>query len=257
MTTDCAMRLLVSNDDGYLAPGLQCLASAMASLGEVIVVAPDRDRSGASNSLTLRAPIRPCTAQNGFIYVDGTPTDCVHLAVTGLLDPEPDIVVSGVNAGANLGDDVIYSGTVAAAMEGRLLGLPAIAVSLASRRCEHFDTAAQVASRLVEQIAECPLDSNVILNVNVPDVEPGALRGFRATRLGHRHRSEPVVRMTDPRGGTIYWVGPSGAEQDAGPGTDFDAVRAGFVSVTPLHVDLTRHQSLGPAEGWLAEVALP
>ena len=185
------MRLLVSNDDGYLAPGLQSLATALTPLGEVIVVAPDRDRSGASNSLTLRTPIRPCTAHNGFIYVDGTPTDCVHLAVTGLLDPEPDIVVSGINAGANLGDDVIYSGTVAAAMEGRVLGLPAIAVSLASSHCEHFDTAAQVASRLVERIAGCPLDSNVILNVNVPDVEAGALRGFRATRLGHRHRSEP------------------------------------------------------------------
>ena len=256
-TTDSAMRLLVSNDDGYLAPGLQSLAAALTPLGEVIVVAPDRDRSGASNSLTLRTPIRPRTAHNGFIYVDGTPTDCVHLAVTGLLDPEPDIVVSGINAGANLGDDVIYSGTVAAAMEGRVLGLPAIAVSLASSRCEHFDTAARVARRLVERIAGCPLDSNVILNVNVPDVEAGALRGFRATRLGHRHRSEPVIRMTDPRGGTIYWVGPSGAEQDAGPGTDFDAVRAGFVSVTPLHVDLTRHQSLGPAERWLAETASP
>ena len=215
------MRLLVSNDDGYLAPGLQSLAGALTPLGEVIVVAPDRDRSGASNSLTLRTPIRPRTAQNGFIYVDGTPTDCVHLAVTGLLDPEPDIVVSGINAGANLGDDVIYSGTVAAAMEGRVLGLPAIAVSLASSRCEHLDTAAQVARRLVERIAGCPLDSNVILNVNVPDVEAGTLRGFRATRLGHRHRSEPVIRMTDPRGGTIYWVGPTGAGAGRGPGDGF------------------------------------
>ena len=212
------MRILVSNDDGYLAPGLRWLADALSSLGEVIVVAPDRDRSGASNSLTLRAPIRPRTAENGYICVDGTPTDCVHLAVTGLLDPEPDIVVSGINAGANLGDDVIYSGTVAAAMEGRLLGLTAIAVSLASRRCRHFDTAARVARLLVERIVEHPLDSSVILNVNVPDVEFGALGGFHATRLGHRHRAEPVVRMTDPRGEPIYWVGPSGAEQDAGPG---------------------------------------
>ena len=156
------MRILVSNDDGYLAPGLRCLADTLASLGEVIVVAPDRDRSGASNSLTLRAPIRPCTADNGFIFVDGTPTDCVHLAVTGLLDPEPDIVVSGINAGSNLGDDVIYSGTVAAAMEGRLLGLTAIAVSLASRRCRHFDTAAKVASRLVERVVEHPLDTFIV-----------------------------------------------------------------------------------------------
>lgn len=251
------MRILVSNDDGYLAPGLQCLAGALASLGEVIVVAPDRDRSGASNSLTLRAPIRPRTAENGFIHVDGTPTDCVHLAVTGLLDPEPDIVVAGINAGANLGEDVIYSGTVAAAMEGRLLGLPAVAVSLASSRCRHFDTAGQVAVRLVAQLLERPLDPDVILNVNVPDVPVGALRGFRATRLGQRHRSEPVVRMTDPRGEAVYWVGPAGAEQDAGPGTDFDALRADFVSVTPLHVDLTRHRSLGPAERWLSEIVAP
>ena len=250
------MRILVSNDDGYLAPGLRCLAEALGSLGEVIVVAPDRDRSGASNSLTLRAPIRPRTADNGYIYVDGTPTDCVHLAVTGLLDPEPDIVVSGINAGSNLGDDVIYSGTVAAAMEGRLLGLTAIAVSLASARCRNFGTAATVARRLVERVVEQPFDSSVILNVNVPDVEIGALRGFRATRLGHRHRSEPVIRMPDPRGDSVYWVGPSGTEQDAGPGTDFDALRAGFVSVTPLHVDLTRHQTLSPAARWLSEIDL-
>ena len=250
------MRILVSNDDGYLAPGLHRLADELSSLGDVSVVAPDRDRSGASNSLTLRVPIRPRTAGNGFIFVDGTPTDCVHLAVTGLLKPEPDIVVSGINAGANLGDDVIYSGTVAAAMEGRLLGIPAIAVSLASRPCRHYDTAALVARRLVERLVERPLDSNVILNVNVPDVPAVALRGFRATRLGHRHRSEPVIRMDDPRGEPIYWVGPAGAEQDAGPGTDFDSVRAGYVSVTPLHVDLTRHQSLSPAERWLSEVAL-
>ena len=251
------MRILASNDDGYLAPGLRCLADALVPLGEVTVVAPDRDRSGASNSLTLRSPIRPRTADNGFIYVDGTPTDCVHLAVTGLLDPEPDIVVSGINSGANLGEDVIYSGTVAAAMEGRLLGLPAIAVSLASRRCLHFDTAARVARRLVETLLERPLDSNVILNVNVPDLAFDALKGFTATRLGHRHRSEPVIRMLDPRGEAMYWVGPSGAEQDAGPGTDFDAVRRGFVSVTPLHVDLTRHQTLDTARRWLSEIGLP
>ena len=251
------MRILVSNDDGYLAPGLRSLAEALASLGEVIVVAPDRNQSGASNSLTLRSPIRPHTADNGYIYVDGTPTDCVHLAVTGLLSPEPDIVVSGINAGSNLGDDVIYSGTVAAAMEGRLLGLPAIAVSLASTHCRHYDTAAQVARRLVVQLASQPLDSNVILNVNVPDVTLDELNGFRATRLGHRHRSEPVVRMLDPRGEPVYWVGPSGSEQDAGPGTDFDALRAGFVSVTPLHVDLTRYQTLDKAEHWLAEIELP
>ena len=251
------MKILLSNDDGYLAPGLRCLADVLATLGEVTVVAPDRDRSGASNSLTLKSPIRPRTAENGFIHVDGTPTDCVHLAVTGLLDAEPDIVVSGINAGSNLADDVIYSGTVAAAMEGRFLGLPAIAVSLASRRCRHFDTAARVARRLVEHLLRHPLDPEVILNVNVPDVAFDALGGFRATRLGHRHRSEPVIRMVDPRGEPVYWVGPSGAEQDAGPGTDFDALRAGFVSVTPLHVDLTRHQTLDTARDWLEEVGQP
>ena len=250
------MRILVSNDDGHLAPGLRCLADALVPLGDVTVVAPDRDRSGASNSLTLRSPIRPRTADNGFIYVDGTPTDCVHLAVTGLLDPEPDIVVSGINAGSNLGEDVIYSGTVAAAMEGRLLGIPSIAISLVSERCRHYETAARVAGRLVEEIHDRPLDANVILNVNVPDVAFDALNGFSATRLGNRHRSEPVVRMLDPRGDEIYWVGSSGGEQDAGPGTDFGAVRAGFVSVTPLHVDLTRHQTLSPAERWLAGIEL-
>ena len=251
------MRILVSNDDGYLAPGLRILAEALASLGEVVVVAPDRNRSGASNSLTLRSPIRPRTSDNGFIYVDGTPTDCVHLAVTGLLDAEPDIVVSGINDGSNLGDDVVYSGTVAAAMEGRLLGIPAIAVSLASQCGHHFDTAAQVARRLVVRLVGHPLDSNVILNVNVPDVPLDTLNGIRATRLGHRHRSEPVIRMLDPRGEPVYWVGPSGPEQDAGPGTDFDALRAGCVSVTPLQVDLTRHQTLGRAECWLSEIELP
>ena len=253
------MRILVSNDDGYLAPGLRSLADSLASLGEVVVVAPDRDRSGASSSLTLRAPIRPRTAENGFICVDGTPTDCVHLAVhRSCWTRSRDIVVSGINAGSNLGDDVIYSGTVAAAMEGRLLGLTAIAVSLASRRCPPLRTPRpRSARRLVERVVEHPLDANVILNVNVPDVEVGALRGFRATRLGHRHRAEPVIRMSDPRGEPVYWVGPSGAEQDAGPGTDFDAVRAGFVSVTPLHVDLTRHQTLSPAKRWLSEIELP
>ena len=251
------MRILVSNDDGYLAPGLRCLVDTLVSIGDVTVVAPDRDRSGASNSLTLSSPIRPRTAENGFIYVDGTPTDCVHLAITGLMDPEPDIVVSGINAGSNLGDDVIYSGTVAAAMEGRFLGLPAIAVSLASRRGRHFETAAQVASRLVKQLVERPLDSDVVLNVNVPDIALGELGGFRATRLGPRHRAEPAIRMIDPHGESVYWVGPPGAEQDAGSGTDFDALRAGFVSVTPLHVDLTRHQTLNLARNWLAEIELP
>jgi 5'-nucleotidase len=246
------MKILLSNDDGYQAPGLKALADALSTLGEIVVVAPDQDRSGASNSLTLVNPLRARTMENGFIRVDGTPTDCVHLAITGLLDEEPDLVVSGINAGPNMGDDVLYSGTVAAATEGRFLGLPAIAVSMNSHEPEHIDSAARVALELVQRLTRSPLTENVILNVNVPDLPYAELRGFRSTRLGHRHKAEPVVKATDPRGKTIYWVGPAGAEQDAGPGTDFHAVREGFVSVTPLQVDLTRHTALDAVEAWLA-----
>ena len=247
------MRILVSNDDGVQAPGLLALADALAHLGEVTVVAPDRNRSGASNSLTLDYPIRAERLANGFISVDGTPTDCVHLAITGLLEQEPDIVVSGINSGANLGDDVLYSGTVAAAMEGRFLGLPAIALSMVSHAPRHYATGAHVAMELVRRLQQHPLQGEVILNVNIPDVPHESLRGFRVTRLGHRHKSEPVIPMQDPRGRTIYWVGPAGAEQDAGEGTDFHAVREGFVSVTPLHVDLTRHDSIPEIGSWLEQ----
>ncbi len=247
------MKILLSNDDGYQSPGLQALANALASIAEIVVVAPDQDRSGASNSLTLVNPLRARTMENGFIRVDGTPTDCVHLAITGLLDEEPDLVVSGINNGPNMGDDTLYSGTVAAATEGRFLGLPAIAVSMNSHDPAHFDTGARVALELVQRLIRSPLSENVILNVNVPDLPYDALRGFRSTRLGHRHKAEPVVKATDPRGKTIYWVGPAGAEQDAGPGTDFHAVREGYVSVTPLQVDLTRHAALGVLETWLEQ----
>lgn len=225
---------------------------AISHIAEVVVVAPDRDRSGASNSLTLELPIRAREAENGFLSVEGTPTDCVHLAITGLLQSEPDMVVSGVNAGANMGDDVIYSGTVAAATEGRFLGFPAIAVSSASHAPYYFDTAARVAAELVQRLASDPLASDSILNVNVPDLPYGELQGMLATRLGHRHKAEPVVKSQDPRGRPIYWVGPAGAEQDAGPGTDFHAVRNGYVSVTPLQVDLTRHRALPELSAWLA-----
>ena len=245
------MKILLSNDDGYQAPGLKILAQHLAELGEIKVVAPDRDRSGASNSLTLDYPLRPQVMDNGFIRVDGTPTDCVHLAITGLLEEEPDMVVSGINAGPNMGDDVLYSGTVAAATEGRFLGLPALAVSMNSYLPAHFATAARVALELVTLLRERPLDKDVILNVNVPDLPYDALKGFKSTRLGHRHKAEPVVKTQDPRGKVIYWVGPAGAEQDAGPGTDFHAVREGFVSVTPLQVDLTRHQALEAVSDWL------
>lgn len=249
------MHILLSNDDGYQAPGLVALAETLGQVAHITVVAPDRDRSGASNSLTLEQPLRARPQPNGFISVEGTPTDCVHLAITGLLDKEPDMVVSGINAGANLGDDVLYSGTVAAATEGRFLGLPAIAVSLCSHTPSHYDTAARVARELVEQLQRIPLPADSILNVNVPDVPYAKLRGKCATRLGHRHKAEPVVRGQDPRGRTIYWVGPAGPEADAGPGTDFYAVREGFVSITPLQIDLTHHAAVAGLADWLTESA--
>jgi 5'/3'-nucleotidase len=245
------MKILVSNDDGYRAPGLAALARAMMQLGEVTVVAPERNRSGASNSLTLERPLRVQVGDNGYYYVDGTPTDCVHLAITGLLEQEPDLVVSGINAGANLGDDVLYSGTVAAAMEGRFLGLPAIAVSLVGQEPQHFATAAEVAKRLVTRLRSQPLPADTILSVNVPDVPWQGLAGFEATRLGHRHKAEPVIKSQDPRGRIIYWVGSAGPEEDAGPGTDFHAVRCGRVSITPLQVDLTRYAALDSVAGWI------
>jgi 5'-nucleotidase len=245
------MRILLSNDDGVEAPGLKALAGALGEIARITVVAPDRDRSGASNSLTLEMPIRARTLENGFVRVEGTPTDCVHLAITGLLEEEPDMVVAGINAGANMGDDVIYSGTVAAATEGRFLGYPAMAVSLASHAPKHFETAAQVARLLVERLSRTLLPADSILNVNVPDVPFEALQGFQATRLGHRHKAESVIKAIDPRGRPIYWVGPAGPEQDAGPGTDFHAVRNGYVSVSPIHVDLTRHQALADLASWL------
>ncbi|MGD2112894.1 MAG: 5'/3'-nucleotidase SurE [Gammaproteobacteria bacterium] len=247
------MHILISNDDGYQSRGIRALADALATIATVHVVAPDRDRSGASNSLTLDNPIRARTGTNGYTFVDGTPTDCVHLAITGLLDQEPDMVVAGINAGANLGDDVLYSGTVAAAMEGRFLGAPAIAISLAGDQPGHYDTAARVALELVQRLLADTLPADTILNVNVPDLPWEQLRGMQATRLGHRHKSEPVVKMQDPRGRTIYWVGPAGSEQDAGAGSDFHAVRSGYVSITPLDVDLTRYAAMDKLASWLAD----
>lgn len=245
------MRILLSNDDGFRAPGIICLADALRTVAEVTVVAPDRNRSGASNSLTLENPIRATQIEAGVISVDGTPTDCVHLAITGLLDHEPDIVISGVNAGSNMGDDVIYSGTVAAAMEGRFLGLPAMAVSLAGEQLNHYETAAHIVLQLLDKLANQPLPADTILNVNVPDVSREQLQGIHATRLGRRHKSEPVVKQTDPRGKPIYWVGPVGPEEDAGPGTDFFAIRNKSVSVTPIQVDLTRYNAIDTVAHWL------
>jgi 5'-nucleotidase len=245
------MHILLSNDDGYLAEGLTALANALGEYAKISVVAPDRNRSAASNSLTLEMPLRAYSAHNGFIKVDGTPTDCVHLAITGLLDDEPDMVFAGINHGSNLGDDVLYSGTVAAATEGRFLGLPAIAISLVGSNPRYFDTAAQVAVVLLKQIIKKPLPEDTILNVNVPDVALADLKGYQATRLGQRHKSEPIIKSEDPRGRSIYWVGPPGGEQDAGPGTDFYAINAGYVSVTPLQIDLTRYDSLEALKEWL------
>ena len=246
------MKILVSNDDGYFAPGITLLAEALAALGEVTVVAPERDRSGASNSLTLDRPLTVRRAPNGFYSVNGTPTDCVHIAVTGLLDFTPDVVVSGVNLGANMGDDTIYSGTVAAAVEGYLLGIPSLAVSLTSKTGGHFQSAIRVALELVERFRRAPFGEPVLLNVNVPDIEPAALAGLEITRLGKRHKAEPVVKMRTPRGETAYWIGPAGGAADAGPGTDFHAVENRRVSVTPLRMDLTHAGQLPRAKQWLA-----
>jgi 5'-nucleotidase len=242
------LRILLSNDDGYQARGLRTLAEHLTGLAEIIIVAPDRNRSGASNSLTLETPLRVERVDRNLYYVNGTPTDCVHIAITGLLEEQPDILISGINHGANLGDDVLYSGTVAAAMEGRFLGIPSIAVSLVGS--EHFATAGALVRRLVERNATDPLPVDAILNVNVPDVPLADVQGIRVTRLGFRHKSEPAVKALDPHNRPIYWIGPAGAGQDAGPGTDFDAVASGYVSVSPVKVDLTAHAALAKVGEW-------
>ena len=248
------MKILVSNDDGYLATGIIVLADALTQVADVVVVAPDRNRSAASNSLTLQSPLRVSEYAENRYKVDGTPSDCVHLALTGFLDDEPDLVVSGINHGANLGDDVIYSGTVAAAMEGRFLGLPTIAVSLvgSGSRLTHFETAARVATELVQKLEQASLAPDVVLNVNVPDMPYDDLAGVQATRLGFRHKSEQLLADKDPHGRQIYWVGPPGKGQDASEGTDFFAIEQGAATVTPLKVDLTRHDAVQDLSDWLA-----
>jgi 5'-nucleotidase len=246
------VRILLSNDDGYQARGLRMLAEHLAPIATVVIVAPDRNRSGASNSLTLETPLRVEQVDDSIYYVNGTPTDCVHVAITGLLDEPPDMLISGINHGANLGDDVLYSGTVAAAMEGRFLGIPAFAVSLVLDGAGHFATAAALMRRLVERSLVDPLPIDAILNVNVPDLPPERIRGIRTTRLGFRHKSEPVVRALDPKNRPIYWIGPAGAGQDAGPGTDFAAVAEDCVSVSPIKVDLTAHAALESVGEWFS-----
>lgn len=251
------MHFLISNDDGIAARGIQVLSQRMGALGKVTIVAPDQNRSGASNSLTLDSPIRIREIGERTYRVTGTPTDCVHIALTGMLEKDPDMVISGINSGANLGDDVIYSGTVAAAMEGRFLGLPAIAVSLVFQdHPAHYETAAEAVALLVERLRMDPLPADTILNINIPDLPWHEVRGFEVTRLGHRHRAEPVEKTFDPRGRPMYWIGPAGPGQDAGPGTDFDAIRRGFISITPIHVDLTRYQALEQVAGWVSEITL-
>jgi len=245
------MRILLSNDDGYFAPGITLLAEMLAPLAEITVVAPERDRSGASNSLTLDRPLMVRRAQGRVHFVNGTPTDCVHLAVTGLLKELPDIVISGINHGANMGDDTIYSGTVAAATEGFLLGIPSIAISLVAEGGGHLHTAGRIAVDLVSRFQRRPFEQPVLLNVNVPDVEHGQLRGIQITRLGRRHKAEPVVKSVTPRGEKVYWIGAAGGAQDAGEGTDFHAIANSRVSVTPLQVDLTRYSQLEAMSAWL------
>jgi 5'-nucleotidase len=245
------MRILLSNDDGYFAPGLILLAEVLSPLAEVTVVAPERDRSGSSNSLTLDRPLTVRKAQNGFFFVNGTPTDCVHIAVTGLLPELPDIIISGINYGANVGDDTIYSGTVAAATEGFLLGIPSLAISLVAEGGGHLRTAGRVAAELVARLQKRPLPQPALLNVNVPDIEYEKLGGFSVTRLGKRHKAEPVIKSTTPRGDVVYWIGAAGAAQDAGEGTDFHAIAGNRVSITPLQMDLTRYPQLDAIGAWL------
>ena len=250
------MHFLLSNDDGYGAIGIRKLASALSEVGEVTVVAPDRNRSGASNSLTLDFPLSVKTDDAGYHYVNGTPTDCVHLAITGLLAEEPDMVISGINSGANLGDDIHYSGTVAAAMEGRFLGRTAVAISLAGETPTHYDAAVRVSVRIIRALMSRPVASGLLLNINIPDLPYEQIGGIEVTRLGNRHRSEPAIRMKDPRNRDIYWVGPAGTGADAGPGTDFHAISRGNVSITPLQFDLTRHGVLNDLKHWLVDSEL-
>lgn len=247
------MRILLSNDDGYFAPGLNILAEHLSQLAEVSVVAPERNRSGASNSLTLDRPLTVRKAHNGFLYVNGTPTDCVHLALTGLMSSPPDMVISGINDGANMGDDTIYSGTVAAAMEGYLLGIPSFAVSMSRHGAQYFDTAAKVVIDLVKRYEKTGFPPPVLLNVNVPDIPYEELHGMTVTRLGKRHKAEPVIKTNTPRGETVYWVGAAGNAQDAGPGTDFHAVENEQVSLTPLQIDLTQFKQLDALQDWLTK----
>ena len=247
------MRILLSNDDGFIAQGINCLRDSLSEIADVLTIAPDRDRSGSSNSLTLEIPLRITERGTNFYSVNGTPTDCVHLALTGLYDnKEPDIVISGINSGPNMGDDVIYSGTVAAAMEGRNLGLPAIAVSMSSYKPNHYASGAKAIVEMLEKLPSLTdQDITSIFNINVPDLPWSEIKGTQVTRLGKRHKAEPVIKSTDPRGDEIFWVGPVGEQEDAGEGTDFYAIENGYISVTPIHIDLTQYSAIQATKDWL------
>ena len=245
------MRILISNDDGVTAPGLAALYGALADYAECVVVAPEQDKSGASSSLTLDRPLHPHTLANGFISINGTPTDCVHLAIHGLLKQQPDMVVSGINLGANLGDDVLYSGTVAAALEGRFLDRPSFAFSLVSRQVDNLPTAAFFARKLLEAHASLNLPPRTVLNVNIPNLPLAKIRGIQLTRLGHRARAAAPVRVVDPRGKAGYWIAAAGDVEDGGPGTDFHAVMQGYVSITPLQLDRTFGDGFNSLNDWL------
>ncbi len=245
------MNILLSNDDGYLAPGLTALYDALENLGAITVVAPEQNHSGASNSLTLTHPLRPTQVAENRYAVNGTPADCVHMALTGLLDVVPDMVVSGINAGANLGDDTLYSGTVAAAIEGRHLGLPTIAVSLAGRKEQNYAAAGKIVANILTRMQQKPIAADTILNINVPDLPYEQIKGVLATRLGRRHPSEPMIEAKDPHDRAVYWIGPAGKSDDGGDGTDFGAIRAGYASITPLQIDMTRHAQVSQLAQWL------
>jgi len=248
------MRILIANDDGYLAPGLAALVKACEGLGELDIIAPEQNASGTSNSLTLGRPLSVHTASNGFLYVNGTPSDCVHLALTGVLPKRPDLVVSGINNGANMGDDTLYSGTVAAAMEGFLFGIPSIAFSQVDKGWGELDSAARLARSIIEHVLRAPPASAPwLLNVNIPNRADAERLPRVVTRLGRRHASEPLIRQTSPRGDAMYWIGPAGDAREAGPGTDFHATANGQVSITPLQVDLTEYAALPAWRSWLGQ----
>jgi len=246
------MRILISNDDGYQAKGIKQLAESLSEIADIIIVAPNTNKSAASSSLTLGEPLKPIQIEHNIYAIDATPSDCVHLALCGFIKESIDLVVTGINFGPNLGDDVIYSGTVAGAIEGRFIGLPSIAISLASFECEHFETAGAIAKQLVAQIDKAPLSYNTIMNVNVPDVPLSKIKGIKSTRLGNRHQSSPSIQ--DENNPSLFWIGENGQEADNGEGTDFHAIANNFVSVTPLQIDLTKYSEVKQVSDWLEDL---